>query len=911
MMKRRLLRLRARRAFSLPLVLALSLLLVTALSATLLSVNGAVQVNESMLHRRQAFHAAEGISLAALEMASAKLRTLPLKPSMPEADPGFDAAMTTLLASNKTALNTFMNDPANVALLTPPGYTLLPETSTTKFTIDDLGRPTLKELDDGPFSGMFGLVQPLTLSIAVRRDNDRTPATQRVQAQVDRATLSMFQFYVFSDVYLDLDPGGPVDAKGRIHTNQDFCVAGEPRIDTVTAAGDILMSNRDGQRCRRRASEHNNIRIATDDAFSTFATLTKDHDAADWVSYARTTFGGHVFDSAHGVGPLRMPLSGRPRVQAGASVLAMEQVSDPGDDSLLVPIAQAKEDNTTNMRFLVDPMLVSEPDDVREQKFAFKADVRIIDGVWFVRDPSNPRDIGTPIWSDHPGNGSTSYAGNVAATVTTRTIGQEDLRSSEGWGGNTPVQYSYYSFEPDSAAGTLRWARAGASPRAVISYGLLDNAGGDLWNPGTYTTTPTSGSPGVVGPSSTLPQFLAGARSGFKDGWLETRSESLDAPPTGSDPGNSAVETKRSRMLPINFDVLAFIDALQTCAPGQSELGSYFPGTCTGNPSARTFNGVVYVASTWPGSMDGLGDTAAASTFAKLSPFHAENNTDGNVVADPGLPMPLCFASASTPPTIRGAPTPLSPTTPPALSTTLTRCDQMGRATTNHSFPTMLRLFNARHIHPASSTTYPGTSIVVRADVLPRGLTIATNLPVVVMGNANVDTTPQRLRTDALPTNDHFVPFLVAGDRFYRFSTNWQDERANWVQPMNANARPAVPTKQFLEILAGWNPTPSTPLSGHDHSSDGFEDFPRYLECWGGANPVTYAGSIVVGFASVYTRSGANNGDGNINVPAGFTFATCFPARDEGYDFHLENPVNQPPGAPQILAQSVGYFTAR
>jgi hypothetical protein len=911
MMKRVLRRLRERRAFALPLVLALSLLLVGALSTTLLSVHSAVQVNESMLHRRQAFHAAEGISLAALEMASSQLRALPLKPPLAESDPGYAAAMTTLLASNRAALNGFLNDPSNVALLTPTGYTLLPEASSTKFSVDDLGEPKLKELEGGPFDGMFALVQPLTLSIAVRRDNDRTPATQRVQAQVERATMSMFQFYVFSDVYLDLDPGGPVDARGRIHTNQDFCVAGQPRIDTVTAAGDILMSNRDGHRCRRRAGEGNNIRIATNDSFSAFATLTKDHDAADWVSYARTTFGGRALDSAHGVGPLRMPLSGRPRVQAGASVLAMEQVPDPGDDSLLVPIAQAREDNTTSMRFLVDPMLDTEPEDVREQKFAFKADVRIIDGVWFIRDPANPRAIGTPVWSDHPGNGSTSYAGNPAGIVTSQVVGQEDLRSSAGWGGNTPLQYSYYSFEPDTAPGTLRWARSGASPRAVISYGLLDNAGGDLWTPGTYTTAPTTTAPGAIGPASSLTHFLAGARSGFKDGWLETRSESLDPPPSGSSPGNSAVETKRSRMLPINFDVLAFLDALQTCAPGQNELGSHFRGTCTGNKAAREFNGIVYVAATWPGSMDGLGDTPASSTFAKLSPFHAENNTDGNVVADPGLPMPLCFPSPSAPPVITGAPAPLSPTSPPALATTLTRCDQMGRATPNRSFPNMLRLFNARHISPPTSTTYPGTSVVVRADVLPKGLTIATNLPVVVMGNANVDTTPQRLRTDPLPANDHFVPFLVAGDRFYRFSTRWQDELANWVQPMNANARPATPTTQYLEVLAGWNPTPSTPLAGHDHSSDGFEDFPRYLECWGGSNPVTYAGSIVVGFASVYTRSGANNGDGNINVPTGFTFATCFPARDEGYDFHLENPANQPPGAPQILAQSVGSFTAR
>jgi hypothetical protein len=172
------------------------------------------------------------------------------------------------------------------------------------------------------------------------------------------------------------------------------------------------------------------------------------------------------------------------------------------------------------------------------------------------------------------------------------------------------------------------------------------------------------------------------------------------------------------------------------------------------------------------------------------------------------------------------------------------------------------------------------------------------------MGNANVDTTPQRLAIDPLPANDHFVPFLVAGDRFYRFSRDWNDGLANWVQPMDANVRVGVETTQNNEILAGWNPTPSTPLSGHDHSSDGVEDFPRYLECWSGT--MRYSGSIVIGFASVLTRSGANNGEGDAR-----TSTACFPSRDEGYDFHLEDPRNQPPGAPQILAQSTTSWTAR
>jgi hypothetical protein len=876
------------------MVIGLGLLLVTLLGGTLTALTNALTVGEAQMHRRQAFHAAEGISLAALELASSKLQELPQRPNLSDTDPGYAAALGTLLATNTTTTNTFLNDPATTSGLLPEGYSLVPVApGQPAIVLDQLGEGVMRELTAGPFQGMLAMVQPLRLRVAVRRDHGRTPATQHIEASVERATMSMFQFYVFSDVYLDLDPGGPVSAKGRIHTNADFCVAGEPIIDTVTAAGDVLMSNRDGQRCRRRATETNDIRIATNDGFTTFATLDRDHDASNWLTFTRTTLAGHVQDSAHGVKVLRMPLSGTPRVQAGANVLAMEQVTSLADNSLLVPINQAKEDNTTSMRFLVDPLLVTEPADVREQKFAFKADIRIIDGVWFVRNPDAPEDIGEAIWSDHPGSGSTSFAGNESDDLRTEVVGQEDLRTSQEWS-NTPGQFSYYGFEPDpSAAGQLRAARAGAGPRAVISYGLLFNEGGNVFSPGHYAPAPTTTNAGTIARSTSLDHFLDGTRHGFKDGWLETRSETVVAPPSGG-PGNTAVETQRSRMLPINFDVAAFIDALQTCAVGQKELGFYFPGSCNSASDERRFNGVVYVAATWPGSLDGLGSTPATSGFATLAPFHGDASGGPN----PGLPLPLCFPTANTPPTLSGT------------TTTLTPCDQMGRARANKAFPNVLRIVNAQHIRPRSNTVYAGVNI--RADTLPDGLTIATNLPVVAVGDVNVDTTPRRLRTDPVPSPDHFVPFLVAGDRFYRFSRAWSDHLANWVQPMNANLRDSAETTQYLEILAGWNPTPSTPLAGHDHSSDGFEDFPRYLECWN--DPVHFAGSIVVGFASVYTRSGANNGDGDINDPGGSTrrtFAACFPGRDEGYDFHLEDPTNQPPGAPQILAQSTTAWVAR
>jgi hypothetical protein len=874
------------RGYAMPLVLILLLLLSGALTTALLGLNGSIAVGESALHRRQAFHAAEGVQVAAVELASQKLRSLPLVPSVSASDPGFGAALATMLAQQEVDVAAFVNGNRD-------SFTVAPF-STSPVGISGLKPTAQKVIGSGPFAGMVAQAQSFRVNVSATREHERSPATATLVAEVERATISMFQFYVFSDSYLDLDPGGPVTATGRIHTNGDFCIAGEPKVDTVTAAGRVLISNPNSHGlCRRRAGESNNIKIATDDNFSTFRVLTIDNTSASWPS-VESDFNRHLLDRTHNVGALKMPISGQPRVQAGANVLAMERVSSvPSDASLMVPIDAAMEDNTSSMRFLVDPMLMTEPDDVRRQKFAFKADIRIIDGVWFLRDQAAPEQPGTPIWTDHVDNvdDDTYYDGYVGlgdagalGIISARLVGQDALRSELGWGSTTtPQLFSYYGFKD----GGDRWTYTSAAP-AVISYGLLHNLGGGVFRPGHYSSPST---PVATAPASTLEDYLEGARGGIKNGWIEARSESND-PDVNS--GASDVETKRSRLLPINFDVAAFIGALKTCT--NKELGSYFPGSCSGGGGGdRSFNGVVYISSTWPGSMDGLGSTPATSRFPKLWPFQPADDNDR--LLNSTLPMSLCAKAARPLKDATGGT--VFPTTP---------CTNLGRSA--GAFPNFVRVINAAHINPPTSGTFAG--VTIPAGALPGGLTIATNLPIAVVGDANIDTNPQRLR-GTLASPDYFVPFLIAGDRFHRHSNNWSDANANWRQPMRDTvvARVASDTRQHLEILAGWNPTPTRALGGHDHSSDGFEDFPRYNERWncaGTSATASYFGSIVVAFASVYEHTGANN-DGGHGTSGDFT--TCFPRRDEGFDFHLEDPVNQPPGAPLILTQSVSFVGKR
>jgi hypothetical protein len=861
------------RAYALPLVMMLLLLLAGILTTLIVNLEGSIAIGESAVHRRQAFHMAEGVQVAAVEVAAARLRSLPVAPELPRNDPGFDAALASMLASQEVDVENTVN--ARILRTVVPGYTIAP------VDIGSLRAAEQTVLTEGAFAGMQAQVQRFEVTVEARRDDDETPASVQLVAEVSRATISMFQFYVFADGYLDLDPGGPVTATGRIHTNGDFCIAGQPVVDTVTAAGRVLMSNPNTHGlCRRRAGEANTIRIATDDNFSTFATMTIDHTSPSWPS-VETTFNRHLLDQTHNVSSLRMPVSGRPRVQAGASVLAMEQAP-----STAAPNPAAKEDNTTSMRFLVDPVLVDEPEDVRRQKFAFKADLRIVDGVWFLRDPNDPAAIGTPIWSDHVGNLAATdvYPGfpgeNGLGITNHRFIGQEELRSTLGWGAINPHRFSYYGFT-DELNGLYRWTWNGT--RAVVSYGVLHNEGGNVFSPGHINAALTATARSVG-----LADFLRGMRSGFKNGWMEARSESTDP---DVNEGASAEEVARSRLLPLNFDVAAFIAALKDCTAG--ELGSYFPGTCGGG--GRRFNGIVFISATWPGSLDGLGESAATHDFAALWPAQPRGDGDFH---NARLPMPLCGqASRPLKEAIGGT---LMQTSP---------CGALDRAS-GGPFVNFVRVFNAQHINPPVDRGYAG--VTIPANALPDGLTIATNLPIAVLGHANLDTTP-KIGRNHVPSPDHFVPFLIAGDRFHRQSVAWDDFDANWREPMkdSSTRRLAQTTTQHLEILAGWNPTPVRPLAGHDHSSDGFEDFPRYNERWncdGASAFANYFGSIVVAFASVYERTGANNDSGHLSNGR---YTTCFPRRNEGFDFHLEDPNNQPPGAPLILAQSVGFVARR
>ncbi|HEY3296255.1 MAG TPA: hypothetical protein VGL38_12575 [bacterium] len=144
------------------------------------------------------------------------------------------------------------------------------------------------------------------------------------------------------------------------------------------------------------------------------------------------------------------------------------------------------------------------------------------------------------------------------------------------------------------------------------------------------------------------------------------------------------------------------------------------------------------------------------------------------------------------------------------------------------------------------------------------GLTVATDLPLYIMGNYNsVSKKGSSLLCDAITI----------------LSPAWTD--GNSAQPIGN--RIATPVTVNACVMAGHVNTPN----GGTYSG-GLENIFRFLESWSGVT-VTFRGSIIdLWFSRLAT---APWGQGNVYNP---------PNRNWGYDTDLLSPTNWPPGAPKV-----------
>ena len=183
---------------------------------------------------------------------------------------------------------------------------------------------------------------------------------------------------------------------------------------------------------------------------------------------------------------------------------------------------------------------------------------------------------------------------------------------------------------------------------------------------------------------------------------------------------------------------------------------------------------------------------------------------------------------------------------------------------------------------PMSSSTLPAVRVMDGVQ-LPsiKGLTVATPMPIYVMGNYNMQTNSTHV---ASTTNTAYTyPAALMGDAITVLSSNWND--TNYTSSTALGSRTPVSTTLNAACFEGIVQS-VTNINGN--YSGGVENFLRFLESWGGT--VTYNGSIVVMFPSIYAT--------NYWIAPGTYYQA--PTRNWGFDYNFLQQAKLPPMTPQV-----------
>lgn len=194
------------------------------------------------------------------------------------------------------------------------------------------------------------------------------------------------------------------------------------------------------------------------------------------------------------------------------------------------------------------------------------------------------------------------------------------------------------------------------------------------------------------------------------------------------------------------------------------------------------------------------------------------------------------------------------------------------------------------------------------------GLTVASNNPVYIQGDFNSGrdydgspappsnsgdeddaTMPQVSGYNGITnsaTANGRAPCSVLADAVTILSNNWSDSNAASGDPLSA--RQATNTTVNTAIIAGI--VPSSPVGGDGSYSGGAENFPRFLEIWGGDNTLTYHGSMIELYKS--QQSMGKWGSANVYDP---------PKRQWFFDTNFK--VTPPPGSLMLYSYIKGKWS--
>jgi hypothetical protein len=160
----------------------------------------------------------------------------------------------------------------------------------------------------------------------------------------------------------------------------------------------------------------------------------------------------------------------------------------------------------------------------------------------------------------------------------------------------------------------------------------------------------------------------------------------------------------------------------------------------------------------------------------------------------------------------------------------------------------------------------------------PGGLTVVTNSAMYVQGNYNTIS---------------WKPAALIADVSTFLSNGWSDSTSG----PTPRVRHFATTTVFAALLAGNSETPCDARTcGTQQYGGGLENFPRFIENWGGSStgtPFNYHGSLVSLFVSEQsTMRWGHNDNGSAYYSA--------PVRNWNFETRFRNPMLLPPGTPRL-----------
>jgi hypothetical protein len=192
---------------------------------------------------------------------------------------------------------------------------------------------------------------------------------------------------------------------------------------------------------------------------------------------------------------------------------------------------------------------------------------------------------------------------------------------------------------------------------------------------------------------------------------------------------------------------------------------------------------------------------------------------------------------------------------------------------------------------PFNGSQLPGVRLI-NGQVMPSsyGLTVSTPQPAYVYGHYNVRTNLTKGGTDVgLNVTTNSWPAAIMADSVTILSTNWFDTYAS---SLAVSSRTPVATTINAAMLEGIVQSKGSAYSG------GVENFLRLLENWSTSIPLTYNGSIVVMFPSVYATNAWNGNYYGV------------PKRQWAFDLNFTNATGLPPLSPSSRSLIRGNWSA-